>query len=41
MTDNDMTDAFLKKHAPGLDTHKLALELGSHAVLRVTTRNYA
>jgi hypothetical protein len=24
-----MTDAFLKKHAPNLDTHQLALELGS------------
>eukprot|EP01047_Picozoa_sp_COSAG01_P076942 COSAG01_NODE_13683_length_1548_cov_23.537612_2_plen_98_part_01 len=32
MTDNDMTDAFLKKHAPNLDTHQLALELGSLGV---------
>jgi hypothetical protein len=32
MTDNDMTDAFLKKHAPNLDTHQLALDLGSLGV---------
>ena len=32
MTDNDMTDAFLQKHAPNLDTHQLALELGSLGV---------
>jgi hypothetical protein len=32
MTDNDMTDAFLKKHAPNLDTHQLAPDMGSFGV---------
>jgi hypothetical protein len=27
-----LTDAFLKKHAPNLDTHQLALDLGSFSV---------
>jgi hypothetical protein len=36
MTDNDMTDAFLKKHAPNLDTHQLAPDLGSFGVQALT-----